>query len=1155
MTIIWAAAKAILLVLSVVTVADAKVVIKADFAGGNVIVQNNAGDTINIAPDLRGGKPWFYWYFEATADKPGRVTFILPAKRLPIGMQGPSVSLDLGKTWKWAGTDRVKENTFFYDFTKAGQKVRFAVTIPYLQSNLDAFLKENKDNPHLTRSVLTRSLKGRDVELLQVGQPGADKRAVLFTARHHACETMASFVLEGFLKTVISDTPEAVAFRKNYILYVVPFVDKDGVEQGDQGKNRSPHDHNRDYGKDSLYPEIDAIKALNVSKNIRFVMDYHCPTLRMADHQHFYFVGPRSVPVSNMANVSAFAKLIDREFPPQSPGGPFNWMTATNNPTMCTSYFGIQPKMIMSVALEVPYAPLDKNMDAASGLLYGAAILRAWMGMKFEYSPEYLLTVNNGSGDGSYIAGRVVNITADRPPAGEVFDAWIGAATTVTNIYDPTITVTMPAAEVNLTATYKQPGTLYPLAVNGGTGSGRYSKNTVVDIVAAPPAEGQEFSGWTGNAAYLTDANESATSITMPAQTVNVTATYQKATLDLLAWWEMEETDGDDARDSTGNGYSLAPLGGSTISDATTVGKIGKGFTFNGDGDRFTHPTLLDVLPEEITIAGWVKPDATDMNAGQCWFSKQNAGGMGEQLWLKFNMSSGAPGAIGASFRSDGVFKNLNSSVTWMDDAWYHYAFTWDSSGAKLYINGKLEGSNATGIMGNGTAIDLSIGTGGHSSQPFKGVIDDVRIYEDVLNAREIANLYNRTSGAATVTNENDPATSITIPAQETTVTATNTPASSGSVTIRTDFPGGNVLVERKEGSTIHIAPDLRGGKPWFYWYFEATANKPGRVTFVLPAKMSGFTGPPISMQGPAVSLDLGKTWKWAGTDRVKENTFFYDFTKAGQKVRFAVTIPYLQSNLDAFLKENKDNPHLTRSVLTRSLKGRDVELLQVGQPGADKRAVLFTARHHACETMASFVLEGFLKTVISDTPEAVAFRKNYILYVVPFVDKDGVEQGDQGKNRSPHDHNRDYGKGSLYPEVDAIEKLAEAKNIQFLQDYHCPTLRYGDHQVMYFVGTRQTPSNNERNVKEFARLIKEGLPPKSPAGPLVWLKNRTPMPSGGNCNRYFSFRKGAIMVSTIEVPYAPPGKIMDAEQCSKIGVAMSNAWSKAKFLSDGEKE
>ena len=86
-------------------------------------------------------------------------------------------------------------------FKKAGEKVRFAVTLPYVQQNLEAFLGQHAQNPHLTRTVLTNSLKGRPVDLLQIGEPAAGRKAVLLTARHHACETMASLVLEGFPTT------------------------------------------------------------------------------------------------------------------------------------------------------------------------------------------------------------------------------------------------------------------------------------------------------------------------------------------------------------------------------------------------------------------------------------------------------------------------------------------------------------------------------------------------------------------------------------------------------------------------------------------------------------------------------------------------------------------------------------------------------------------------------------------------------------------------------------------------------------------------------------------------------------------------------------------------------------------------------------------
>ena len=45
----------------------------------------------------------------------------------------------------------------------------------------------------------------------------------------------------------------------------VPFVDYDGVVDGDQGKYRLPRDHECDYGRDvpPIYPETAAIRALH----------------------------------------------------------------------------------------------------------------------------------------------------------------------------------------------------------------------------------------------------------------------------------------------------------------------------------------------------------------------------------------------------------------------------------------------------------------------------------------------------------------------------------------------------------------------------------------------------------------------------------------------------------------------------------------------------------------------------------------------------------------------------------------------------------------------------------------------------------------------------------------------------------------------------
>ena len=143
-------------------------------------------------------------------------------------------------------------------------------------------------------------------------------------------------------------------------------------------------------------------------------------------------------------------------------------------------------------------------------------------------------------------------------------------------------------------------------------------------------------------------------------------------------------------------------------------------------------------------------------------------------------------------------------------------------------------------------------------------------------------------------------------------------------VEIRSDFPGGNVLVTKNEGNTIHLEPDLRGGRPWFYWLFEAKASQPGTMTFVFPEKVAGFKNGGIGFQGPAISRDGGKSWVWMGTETVTENRLLIEFKQPGETIRLGVTIPYTNSDLDSFLSNHRGNPHLTHSELTRSKKAAE---------------------------------------------------------------------------------------------------------------------------------------------------------------------------------------------------------------------------------------
>jgi tetratricopeptide (TPR) repeat protein len=380
--------------------------------------------------------------------------------------------------------------------------------------------------------------------------------------------------------------------------------------------------------------------------------------------------------------------------------------------------------------------------------------------------------------------------------------------------------------------------------------------------------------------------------------------------------------------------------------------------------------------------------------------------------------------------------------------------------------------------------------------------------------------------------------------------------AAVGEIKISADYPGGNVIVQKNEPGKAEIAPDLRGGKPWFYWNFEAEAVQPGRVDFLLPGTLM------MVAKGSAVSVDGGKTWQWINPDCFKfaspaakdvpanpRDSFYYEFKDKGQKVRFAVAIPYQQADLDEFLKKNASNPNLTKSVLTKTTKGLPIDLIQIGKPGEGVKAVLLTARNHACEAMASYVLEGFLQELLSDSAFGVEFRKKYVVYAVPIVDKEGVQAGDQGKGRNPHDHNRDYGQTNIYPEVKAIQDLADAKNVEFFLDFHCPAVRGDVHEMFYFDGTK-VPHIYENNM-ELVRWMTEERPPAITSWEGVYLKPaKDPAPVEGLPSAiYFAARKGMIFAATLESPYAQTHTPLDVALAREYGKSLLRAWTRTEFI------
>ena len=144
----------------------------------------------------------------------------------------------------------------------------------------------------------------------------------------------------------------------------------------------------------------------------------------------------------------------------------------------------------------------------------------------------YTLTINNGTGGGSYTNGQQVAITAADFSPWSVFDQWSGDTAYVNNVTYTNAMVTMPAQDIALTANHT--ALLYTLTVNNGTGSGIYWATTEVSIMANSPPEGLIFDQWIGDTGALS-SNTASTTVTMPEFDTAVTATYKSPAVLLTA--------------------------------------------------------------------------------------------------------------------------------------------------------------------------------------------------------------------------------------------------------------------------------------------------------------------------------------------------------------------------------------------------------------------------------------------------------------------------------------------------------------------------------------------------------------------------------------------------------------------------------------------
>ncbi len=325
-------------------------------------------------------------------------------------------------------------------------------------------------------------------------------------------------------------------------------------------------------------------------------------------------------------------------------------------------------------------------------------------------------------------------------------------------------------------------------------------------------------------------------------------------------------------------------------------------------------------------------------------------------------------------------------------------------------------------------------------------------------------------------------------------------------LTIRNDFEGANIIIDGLDeaAKTASVRQDIRdSGEWWFFWRFRASSDIDATYRFV-------FTdGGIVSRFGPAIKKGE-EDWHFEPEVFRSHTEFEYTF-KANEEVDFSFCIPYLSEDFDKFAKEKGLEP----KHLCTTERGRENFYYRIGNP--EKDLLVFTCRHHACEAEAEFVLEGLLTQIIESNS---CLKEMFDILIVPFMDLDGVQDGDQGKSRLPHDHNRDYIDEPIYASVRALYQLTEGKKIANALDLHCPARWGGSHNYVSITGN---PSPRYEQERIFSTLLvknaKDCTIPYDPKNDLLFGMGWNCVPNQPNSTNWFT-RKGAKLAFTFEIPF-----------------------------------
>jgi hypothetical protein len=202
------------------------------------------------------------------------------------------------------------------------------------------------------------------------------------------------------------------------------------------------------------------------------------------------------------------------------------------------------------------------------------------------------------------------------------------------------------------------------------------------------------------------------------------------------AHWKLDDGNGQTAIDSAGGHHGTLLNGPSW-----TVGAVGDGVEFNGSSHVIEAPHHDDLnITDRLTLAAWI--NTSDFDWGHVIVHKGTS-----NLDHVYYMSLNNKNIQFAASPAGGGWNNHGSDPLPMElNQWYHVATTFDNEAdtLKFYFNGALVAERTFTTDPAPRDAPVRIGRSVTNDYGWPGKLDDVRIYDRVLDDAEIADLVGR---------------------------------------------------------------------------------------------------------------------------------------------------------------------------------------------------------------------------------------------------------------------------------------------------------------------------------------------------------------------------------------------------------------------------